>query len=207
MSTFSERILMLREASGKNTKEFAEFLGISAGALSSYENGKTTPSGTRLIRISERTGAPTEWLLFGTGGKPPTRRMFSEKEKSQYTENIANQESITSDSQRFPSVPDELTEESFDALLPEQKRRFRRLGKQMMAEAEQAGRNLLIEIEPESKDDFEGIAGYALLVTLTGVLREFYKENGELRGIIAELEKRNRELCDQRDGHVGSGDM
>ena len=65
MSSLAERIKKLRQLSGMNTEEFAKKLGIGAGTLNSYERGITTPSGKKLIQISEQIERSPEWLLFG----------------------------------------------------------------------------------------------------------------------------------------------
>ncbi len=63
MSTFAERLRILRGT--KQSKEFAEAAGISAGSLSAYENGTAMPTARTLSRISENLKVPMEWLLSG----------------------------------------------------------------------------------------------------------------------------------------------
>ena len=64
MSSFSERLKELRGT--QNSKEFSRRIGIGAGTLSQYENGKSLPSLRLASQISERLGVPLEWLLHGT---------------------------------------------------------------------------------------------------------------------------------------------
>ncbi len=46
-------------------EEFAEFLDISKDTVSNIERGKVVPSTDTLLRISEKTGKPVEFFLFG----------------------------------------------------------------------------------------------------------------------------------------------
>ncbi|MDR1946619.1 MAG: helix-turn-helix domain-containing protein [Desulfovibrio sp.] len=92
MGGFSDRIKSLRELAGLTTEEFAKILGIGAGTLNSYERGKTTPSGKKLIRISEQTGKSIEWLLSGAESEKTgdTSPVF-EDVKTQHPENTTLQ--------------------------------------------------------------------------------------------------------------------
>ena len=63
MNSFAERLRYLRGK--KNSKDFAELIGIGVGSLSSYEQGKSIPKMNTIIRISEILGVTTEWLLHG----------------------------------------------------------------------------------------------------------------------------------------------
>jgi len=70
MLTFADRLKKVRN--GRNTKEFAAFVGIAAGTLSRYENGISSPSLRRAAQISEKTGVSLEWLLHGKGQEEAT---------------------------------------------------------------------------------------------------------------------------------------
>jgi transcriptional regulator with XRE-family HTH domain len=63
MTSFADRIRALR--GHLSSADFAKKIGISSGALSSYELGKSVPSGKKLIHISEQLGVTIEWLLHG----------------------------------------------------------------------------------------------------------------------------------------------
>ena len=46
-------------------EELAEFLGISQGQLSRIERGKLGPSAEVLLRLLEKFGTSSDWILTG----------------------------------------------------------------------------------------------------------------------------------------------
>jgi transcriptional regulator with XRE-family HTH domain len=54
------RIRALREGLGDTQQEFAERLGVTKQAVSSWENGETAPNLENLLRIVNVTGARLE---------------------------------------------------------------------------------------------------------------------------------------------------
>ena len=72
-----ERLLIARTTgrlSELNDQEFAAKIGISRGALASYEKGKTTPKLPVLESYANKTGYTLEWLQAGRaweGGSHP----------------------------------------------------------------------------------------------------------------------------------------
>jgi len=46
-------------------EELAEFLGISQGQLSKIERGKLGPTAEVLLRLLEKFGASSDWILTG----------------------------------------------------------------------------------------------------------------------------------------------
>jgi transcriptional regulator with XRE-family HTH domain len=46
-------------------EELAEYLGISQGQLSKIERGKLGPTAEVLLRLSEKFGKSTDWMLAG----------------------------------------------------------------------------------------------------------------------------------------------
>ena len=65
MKDFPARLRSLRGE--ENSKKFAKRIGVSAGALSQYENGTSFPKVSTLSLISERLGVDKNWLLNGEG--------------------------------------------------------------------------------------------------------------------------------------------
>ena len=57
------RIRQLRE--GTTQEEFASALGISQAQLSKYELGQSAPPLGVLIRLAEKCGRSTDWILTG----------------------------------------------------------------------------------------------------------------------------------------------
>ena len=49
-------------------EELAEFLGVSQGQLSRIEHGKLGPTAEVLLRLVEKFGASSDWILTGHGG-------------------------------------------------------------------------------------------------------------------------------------------
>ncbi len=49
-------------------EEFAGYIGVSQGYLSSMEHGKKEVSAEILLRISREFGRSVDWLLTGKGG-------------------------------------------------------------------------------------------------------------------------------------------
>lgn len=67
--TLGNRIKMTRRKESQDS--FAVSVGISRGALSSYERDESQPSAETLQKICTKYGVLPEWLLMGTG--PMTR--------------------------------------------------------------------------------------------------------------------------------------
>ena len=59
-----ERIASLM-ADGQTLGEFAEMLGVSAGALGNYVRGDREPSFEFLVQVGRVTGADMNWLVMG----------------------------------------------------------------------------------------------------------------------------------------------
>jgi DNA-binding XRE family transcriptional regulator len=56
----------LRQLRGQTTQEeFATFLGISQAQLSKYELGQSAPPLGVLVRLAEKFGKSTDWILTG----------------------------------------------------------------------------------------------------------------------------------------------
>jgi len=58
----------LRQLRAQTTQEeFAMFLGISQAQLSKYELGQSAPPLTVVVRLAEKYGRSTDWILTGKG--------------------------------------------------------------------------------------------------------------------------------------------
>jgi transcriptional regulator with XRE-family HTH domain len=58
----------LRQLRAQATQEeFARFLGISQAQLSKYELGQSAPPLGVLIKLAEKYGRSTDWILTGSG--------------------------------------------------------------------------------------------------------------------------------------------
>ncbi|MDR1247156.1 MAG: helix-turn-helix domain-containing protein [Clostridiales Family XIII bacterium] len=62
-NTFSARIRKLREERGLNQGQFADFVGVSRGAMSYYEQEARTPDIGVLYAISEKCGVSADYLI------------------------------------------------------------------------------------------------------------------------------------------------
>ena len=58
-----ERIQQARKASGFSMRDLAEKAGISAMAISKYENNKSTPSSGVLLALAKALGVRTEYFF------------------------------------------------------------------------------------------------------------------------------------------------
>ena len=74
---YGSRIRKYRKSKGLKTKEFARLIGISQGALSGLETGKSKPSADTLASIVQHTDINPIWLLTGKG-----KRYLSEEAKA-----------------------------------------------------------------------------------------------------------------------------
>lgn len=63
LQVFADRLRELRKSLNLTQKEFAEKIGITAAALSSYENNQINPSISVIKRISQEFKTSTDWLL------------------------------------------------------------------------------------------------------------------------------------------------
>lgn len=68
MNTIGERIREIRKANGLTMDAFAKRIGISGGAVSLIESGKTeTPSNQTIVIICREFNVDEDWLRDGTG--------------------------------------------------------------------------------------------------------------------------------------------
>ncbi len=79
MEDFTERLDSLRRP-GESKRDFARRLSISPVQLSRYYSG-VSPGRKILERISQKTGAGVDWLLYGEPGKTPARRLAARTSK------------------------------------------------------------------------------------------------------------------------------
>lgn len=63
---FGERLKQLRTEKGLFQKELAKILGVSAGAIGMYENGKRTPDFEILNKIADYFNVSVDYLLGRT---------------------------------------------------------------------------------------------------------------------------------------------
>lgn len=68
----AQRIVKLRTDISLSQSEFASRIGITQGALSQLESGKTALSLTTIKHISEAFDVDCNWLVFGAGGRAKT---------------------------------------------------------------------------------------------------------------------------------------
>lgn len=66
----AQRLRTLRERRGWSLREAMNGTGCTYAMLWRYENGKSTPSATKLVKLAKRYGVSEAWLL---GTKEPTR--------------------------------------------------------------------------------------------------------------------------------------
>lgn len=68
--TTGGRIALCRKKQGMTQEELAEKLGVSAQAVSKWENDGTYPETEKLIRLSKLLGCSLDYLLLGTPAEP-----------------------------------------------------------------------------------------------------------------------------------------
>ena len=87
---FGNRLRLLRKSKNMTLKEFASGIGIDLATVSSYEEGKISPSLKVLFRINEVHRVNMNWLFSGDG------EMFLNEEEKTFLENMKKRE-ITHD--------------------------------------------------------------------------------------------------------------
>lgn len=74
MDTIGKRVSFIRKSEKLTMEEFARRIGISGGAVSLIESGKTeTPANQTIIHICREFGVNEVWLRTGTGEPFPER--------------------------------------------------------------------------------------------------------------------------------------
>lgn len=66
LKAVAARITALRSAMGLNATTFAKRCKIGKPALSNYEKARRRPSMDQAGKIAGATGAPVDWIIFGT---------------------------------------------------------------------------------------------------------------------------------------------
>lgn len=65
MENFKDRLFYLRNnVLSLGMRDFAEKTGVTVGAISQYENGKSKPGSDFIIAISDKFGVSANWLLL-----------------------------------------------------------------------------------------------------------------------------------------------
>ncbi|PPC64167.1 LexA family transcriptional repressor [Pantoea sp. ICBG 1758] len=67
MNTVGSRIRFRRRQLKLTQKDVAEYLGISASAVTQWERDVTVPSGENLLRLSQVLSCSPEWIVSGGG--------------------------------------------------------------------------------------------------------------------------------------------
>src|SRR5262245_61298286 len=65
-----------REAMGMTVAQLAEAIGVSRNTLTNYESGKTEPTASDLVQLSDALGCPVSELLGIEKVTPPPRFAF-----------------------------------------------------------------------------------------------------------------------------------
>ena len=81
MSTLGQRIVELRSGRGIKQNELAERLGVSAQAVSKWENDISCPDISVLPQLAEELGVTVDELLTGKERGPVVRMMTEEERK------------------------------------------------------------------------------------------------------------------------------
>ncbi len=79
MSTLGQRIAELRSGRGIKQNELAERLGVSAQAVSKWENDVSCPDISALPQLAEELGVTVDELLTGKEREPVVRMMTEEE--------------------------------------------------------------------------------------------------------------------------------
>ena len=81
METIGKRICALRKAKGLKQEELAEKLGVSAQAVSKWENDQSCPDISLLPRLTKLLGVTSDYLLTGQEEQAPPVRMVPQEER------------------------------------------------------------------------------------------------------------------------------
>lgn len=76
--TLAHRLKVIRTYYRKSQAEFAPMLGISQSALSSLENGATSPSAEVLQKLG-RMNFDLDWILYGENNQPESAKVVLEQ--------------------------------------------------------------------------------------------------------------------------------
>lgn len=90
----SEKLNLLRKKSGKTQKEVAADLKIAPSALSSYEQGKSSPPLDLAVRIAQYYGASLDWLCDIKEQDTPYTRAKILKTLTELCENVPEAETF-----------------------------------------------------------------------------------------------------------------
>ena len=60
-----ERIFSVREEAGLTLERMAKRVGVSTGAINSWENGHLVPSASSMIALAKKFEFSIDWLLLG----------------------------------------------------------------------------------------------------------------------------------------------
>lgn len=71
METVGSRIKSRRRLLKLTQKDLAEWIGISASAVTQWENDVTNPSGENLLRLASHLQCDPQWILSGVGQPEP----------------------------------------------------------------------------------------------------------------------------------------
>lgn len=63
------RIKELRIRTGLSQAKFAQFIGVSPGNISTWENGGSLPGAIALKKIAQKLGCSVDWILTGVENK------------------------------------------------------------------------------------------------------------------------------------------
>lgn len=63
MEKFIKRLKLLRRIRGFKQEEVANYVGVKRNTYSDWENGKTEPSLSKLLLLSDLYSIPLDWLL------------------------------------------------------------------------------------------------------------------------------------------------
>lgn len=80
--TLGERIAEKRKAKGLKQETLAEMLGVSAQAVSKWENDLSCPDIMALPTLAEKLGCTVDELLTGKEDAPPMRMLTAEEKKN-----------------------------------------------------------------------------------------------------------------------------
>ena len=76
--TLAHRLKVIRTYYGKSQTEFCKEIGISQSALSSLENGSTSPSAEVLQKLG-KMGFSLDWILYGENNQPESAKVVLEQ--------------------------------------------------------------------------------------------------------------------------------
>ena len=101
MSALGQRLSQKRKAKKLRQHQVAEYLDVSLGAVSQWEQGKTQPSINNIVALAKLLNVSLDWLLSGTEiTKEPQKASYDSKD-NRTSLTLAHTKGLSDEQQRL----------------------------------------------------------------------------------------------------------